>query len=49
MQPYALCKELMEKNVNPAFEHFKSSNAEEVAGRGKGQNWSMQNLNLTIN
>ena len=26
------------KNVNPAFEHFKSSNAEEVVGRGKGQN-----------
>ena len=35
MQPYALCKELMEKNVNPAFEHFKSSNAGEVAGRGR--------------
>ena len=35
MQPYALCKELMEKNVYPAFEHFKSSNAGEVSGRGK--------------
>ena len=36
MQPIALCKELIKKkNVNPAFEHFKSSNAGEVAGRGR--------------